>query len=398
MKHRLLVPARRVCGLVALGFLPLAVEAWAQAQTPSRHEEQKRLANANVVTIAASSASSTYTRFAEDIQNVLDDTGRDGLRVLPMLGRGGGQNFNDILFVKGVDLGTTDAEYMRYYQKLDPKLYANVNQRVQYITKLFNAEFHVLAPRSVRSIQDLRGRRVNFWKQASISAMAAEVVFGTLGIEVEPTHYDNRLAIEKLKSGEIIAMVRMSGAPHDDYDGIMAGDGFHLLSLDETTAPRDRLGKLLDIYAPSQLTHEQYPQLIPQGRTVRTVAGSTVLAVYGWPEGSERYMTLTKFVNRFFDNIERFHNPARHPKWRDINLTAKIPGWVRFKPAQQWLDAYADRVARANNEDMKAAFENFLEEYRRTSNRPALTAAQESALYQDFLTWWKARDSTVTRN
>lgn len=33
-------------------------------------------------------------------------------------------------------------------------------------------------------------------------------------------------------------------------------------------------------------------------------------------------MTLTKFVNRFFDNIAKFHGPARHPKWRDINLGA----------------------------------------------------------------------------
>lgn len=69
--------AHHARGLVALGLLlPLAVEA--SAQNASRHEEQKRLANANVVTIAASSASSTYTRFAEDIQNVLaipDGTG-----------------------------------------------------------------------------------------------------------------------------------------------------------------------------------------------------------------------------------------------------------------------------------------------------------------------------------
>jgi hypothetical protein len=131
---------------------------------------------------------------------------------------------------------------------------------------------------------------------------------------------------------------------------------------------------------------------------VRTVAGSIVLAVYGWPEGSERYMTLGKFVNRFFDNIAKFHDPARHSKWRDINLNAKVPGWTRFKPAQQWLDAYTERVSGAGTGDMQAEFERFLVEVRRTSNRPALAPAQESALYQDFLTWWKARNTTVTRN
>jgi uncharacterized protein len=395
MTHKAFASANHGLLVLAL-FLQLASDA--SAQNTSRQEEQKRQANANVVTIVASSASSTYTRFAEDIQNVLDDTGRDGLRVLPVLGRGGGQNFNDLLFVRGVDIATTDAEYMRQYQKLDPKLYGNVNQRVQYITKLFNAEFHVLAPRSVRSIQDLRGRKVNFWKRESISALAADTIFSTLGIEVEPTHDDNRVAIEKLRSGEIAGVVRMSGAPHDDYDGITAGDGLHLLSLDEQTTSRDRFAKLMETYTPSQLTNEQYPQLIPQGRTVRTVAGSIVLAVYGWPEGSERYMTLARFVNGFFDNIEKFHGPVHHPKWRDINLNAKVPGWVRFKPAQQWLDAYAARVSQTTNDDPKAAFERFLADYRKTSNRPALTPAQESALFQDFITWWKARDTTSTRN
>ena len=151
----------------------------------------------------------------------------------------------------------------------------------------------------------------------------------------------------------------------------------------------------METYVPSQLTHEQYPQLIPQGQPVRTVAGSIVLAVYGWPEGSERYMTLAKFVNRFFDSIEKFHGPGRHPKWRDINLNAKVAGWTRFKPAQQWLDAYAARVSRTTNDDMKAAFERFRVEYRK--NRPALTPAQESALFQDFLTWWKSRDTTLNR-
>lgn len=47
---------------------------------------------------------------------------------------------------------------------------------------------------------------------------------------------------------------------------------------------------------------------------------------------------------------------------------------------------------------MKAAFERFLVEFRKTSNRPALTSAQESALFQDFLGWWKARDTIVMRN
>ena len=357
MKSNVFVSAHHARGLVALGLLlPLTVGA--SAQNDPRHEDQKRQANANVVTMVASSASSTYTRFAEDIQNVLDDTGRDGLRVLPVLGRGGGQNFNDILFVKGVDIGTTDAEYMRYYQKQDPKLYGNINQRVQYIAKLFNAEFHVLAPRSVGSIQDFARPEGQFLEAGQHQRTGG-------GSRVRHPGHSGRADPSRQQAGDREAQVgrdRLHG-PHERGTArrLRQHNGSRrippLLSLDEAAAPRDRFAKLMETYAPSQLTHEQYPQLIPPGQTVRTVAGSTVLAVYGWPEGSERYMTLTKFVNRFFDNIAKFHGPgasskmARHQSW------CQRSGSDRFKPAQQWLDAHTERVSRAGNEDVKAAFE-----------------------------------------
>jgi uncharacterized protein len=162
----------------------------------SKQRDEKRQANTDTVTIIASSGASTYTRFAEDIQNVLDGINPNGPRVLPMIGRGGGQNFHDVLFLRGVDIGTTDADYMRYYKEKDPALYANAENRVHYIAKLFNAEFHVLARTDIRSYNDLKGKKVNFWKPLSITAMAAQNIFRVLDIDVVPTNFDNDLAIE----------------------------------------------------------------------------------------------------------------------------------------------------------------------------------------------------------
>jgi TRAP-type uncharacterized transport system substrate-binding protein len=333
-------------GLVGFVVLPLMLVlasgqfARGVDRYTSKYQDEKRQSNQNVVTIIASSASSTYTRFAEDIQNVLERIDPDGLRVLPMLGRGGGENFHDILFLRGVDMGTTDAGYLPYFKQKDPVLYANVDQRVQYITKLFNGEFHVLAPKSINRLQDLAGRKVNFWKPLSITSMAAETIFRTLGISVIPTYLDNSLAIERMRAGEISAVVRMSGAPHNDYSGVTQQDGFHLLPLDERSVPPSRFAELLKVYVPAELRSDQYPRLIPPGTTVPTVAGSIVLAVYAWPENSERYQKLANFVKIFFDNFNKFSDPARHPKWREVNLAASVPGWTRFKPAQQWLDEH----------------------------------------------------------
>jgi uncharacterized protein len=355
----------------------------------AKQRDEKRQANSNTVTIIASSAPSTYTRFVEDIQNVVDTLDPNGIRVLPMLGRGGGQNFHDILFLRGVDMGTTDADYMRYYKQKDPLLYGNAEQHIQYITKLFNAEFHVLARTDIQSYSDLAGTKVNFWKPLSITALAAENIFRVLGINVIPTNFDNDVAIEKLRTGEISAVVRMGGAPQNDYVGVKTQDGFHLVPLTDANLSKERFSKLMELYIPTALRHEQYPQLIPEGELVPTVASSVVLAVYAWPQGSNDYQRIANFVNDFFDNIDRFSDPSRHPKWNEVNLAAIVPGWVRFRPAQQWLDA--NRSGVNSSLVAKQDFERFMRQYQNAAGKRALTNAEQDALYQQFLAWWKGQ-------
>jgi uncharacterized protein len=381
---------RKIITVLLLAILGSAAVARNIENTYSiKHRDGKRQTNSNTVTIIASSAGSAYTRFVEDIQNVVDAADPNGIRVLPILGRGGGQNFRDILFMRGVDMGTTDADYMRYFKQKDPVLYSDAEQHIQYITKLFNAEFHVLARKELRSYSDLAGSKVNFWKPLSVTALAAENIFRLLGIDVIPTNFDNDLAIEKLRNGEISAVVRMGGAPQNDYVNVTPQDGFHLVPLTDTNLSEERFTSLMEIYVPTALTHEQYPQLIPAGESVPTVASGVVLAVYAWPEDSDDYQRVANFVKAFFDNIGQFSDPSRHPKWREINLAATVPGWIRFKPAQQWLDA--NKMSLIGGDDMKRKFEMFVQQHQSTSGKRALTNAEQDALYEQFLNWWKGQ-------
>jgi TRAP-type uncharacterized transport system substrate-binding protein len=135
----------------------------AQGQKPVvSYDEKKRQANDIAVTVVVSGISCTCARFTEDIRNVVNDLGPDGIRVLPVLGVGGLQNANDVLFLKNIDMGVVDEDNLRLLKKKGPVLYANVEQRIQYITKLYNSEFQVLARNDIKSFDDLRGRKVNF--------------------------------------------------------------------------------------------------------------------------------------------------------------------------------------------------------------------------------------------
>ena len=53
-----------------------------------------------------------------------------------------------------------------------------------------------------------------------------------------------------------------------------------------------------------------------------------VLAVFNWPKGSDRYRRIERFTERLFTMWDQFLIAPRHPKWRDVNLGATVPGWT----------------------------------------------------------------------
>src|SRR5215208_871882 len=254
--------------LVLLCVSPVVSSALAQAQkATASYEEKKRQTNDIAVTIVVSGLSCTCARFAEDIRNVVNDLRPDGLRVLPVLGVGGLQNLNDVLFLKGIDMGVVDEDNLRLLKKRDPLLYANLEQRVQYITKLYNSEFHVLARNEIKSYDDLRGKKVNFNLKDSQTEVTADIIFKALKLDVQRSYYDNDEAIKRLKSGEIAAMIILSGAPQAALVKLSKGDQVHFLGLDPSSLPNYDLRPIFADYLPAQITHEHYPNLIFRGRS-----------------------------------------------------------------------------------------------------------------------------------
>jgi hypothetical protein len=73
-------------------------------------------------------------------------------------------------------------------------------------------------------------------------------------------------------------------------------------------------------------------------QNVKTVAIGAVLAVYNWERQNARYSKVANFVDYFFGRFNEFQQPGRHPKWREVSLSAVVPGWMRFDPAREWLE------------------------------------------------------------
>src|SRR3982075_1274847 len=383
--------------LLSLTFLTAPLRpALAQNQKPGAglsYDEKKRQANDIAVTVVVSGISCTCARFTEDIRNVVNDLGPEGVRVLPVLGVGGLQNVNDVLFLKNMDMAVVDEDNLRLLKKKDPVLYANVEQRVQYITKLYNSEFHVLARNEIKSYDDLKGKKGNFNLKDSQTEVTADTAFNALNIPVQRSYYDNDEALKRLMSGEISAMIILTGAPQATLTKVKKEDGLHFLALDQESLPKHELRDLFANYLTAEITHEYYPNLVAAGTTVPTIANRALLVAYTWPEDSPRYKKVAKFIDAFFSKIDQFNTPSRHPKWREVNLSAEMPGWVRFKPAAEWLAAHRNPTVSANPDstlgqsspELRLAFEKFMQNYTSSSGRMTLSTKEREMLFARFM-------------
>ena len=364
-------------------LFPGATWTAARAQTIPRSLEeggsdtaQRDRRNAWTVGIAGGQLSGTYMTFANELAEVLDDG--DNLRIIPIVTYGAASNLDDLLYLRQVDVAITQADVFDYFR--NQRKISNLESRVNYIVRLPVSEVHILASTDVKTIEDLSGKKVSFGPAGSASSLTGTIVFQRLGVKVEQVLVDNASALQKLKSGEIAALVRVIGKPIDFFAKIPASAGLHFVPIPFSKT-------FADYYTLGELTNKEYPGLVPEGESTDTIAVPAVLAVFNWQKGSDRYRRVERFTESFFTKWDKFREPPRHPKWRDVNLAATVPGWTRWSVAEEML-----KRLRAKDGDPQVAsveFSNFLSS--KGSAFANLTQQQRDAIFMEFLQWQKQR-------
>ena len=341
---------------------------------PSRIAALRDELNQNTVTVISGNPNGTYLYLAYDMSAVLDNG--NALRVLPVIGKGGYQNMMDVLHLKGIDLGITQSNIMSYLRKTG-EFGPNIEQRVAFVTRLYNEEMHVLAGPGIERVQDLNGKKVNFSDVGSGTQFSTRLIFELLGIKAIEINVGQADGYQLVKSGEIAATVLIAGKPTGSFSKFKLEPGMKLLPVPYTEA-------LEQDYFPAKLTGEDYPALIPKGASIDTVAVASVLAVYNWPRDTDRYRRVAAFVDAFFSKFAEFQKPARHPKWKEANLTGSLKGWKRFPAAEEWLlrnEKIAETAAGVDPDLARALAA------RAAPNDPAA----QQRLYQQFMEWAKAQ-------
>ncbi|MGE0627227.1 MAG: TAXI family TRAP transporter solute-binding subunit [Hyphomicrobiaceae bacterium] len=300
----------------------------AQAPPYRGHRVLTEKVNENTVTIVSGNPNGTLLYLAYDLSAVLDKEG--DLRVLPIVGKGAYQNVVDVLHLKGVDLGITQSNIIRHLVRTG-ELGGGIERRLAYITVLYTSEMHVLAGKGIEKLSDLNGKKVNFSDVGSGTQFATRQIFGLLGINAREVNMGQSSAYLKVKSGELAATVITAGKPVGFLTKLKALDS------DIKLLPVPYTKELESDFLPARLSHADYPQLLAANTTLETVGFGMILFTYNWPRNTERYHRVEKLVNAMFSNFQQFRKPPRHPKWRQTNLAAELPGLTRFPAAEEWL-------------------------------------------------------------
>ncbi len=135
--------------------------------------------NAWTVGLAAGQLEGAPLRFATDISRVVDDG--DNLHVLPIVTRGPTENVEALLYLKGVDVAIINADTLEQFMAKIP----DIQQRITYILSLFPSELHIFVRPDIKSLDDLRGKKVNFNTQGTAAAYSGPLIFDKLKLDVQ---------------------------------------------------------------------------------------------------------------------------------------------------------------------------------------------------------------------
>lgn len=309
------------------------------ATNQQRPIDKSRAINQATIGLAAGQLEGAPLRFATELARVVDD--KNNMRILPVVTRGPSENVDDLFHLRGIDAAILYGDAMDAIKR-DPA-YASRQNRVNYLTHLFPSEVHVFARPEIKSLEDLAGKRVNFNTPGTAAAYSGPIIFDRLGIKVDATFVPHPVAMAEIAQGDkYAATVWVSSKPLDPFIRRKWPEGFKFLPVPLTD-------KLAEYYVPADLTATDYPGLVPTGQKVETISVPAVLAVFAWPESSDRYRRMAKFVDYLFERLPRLQNEAGyHPKWADINLAATVPGWRRFNYMQAKLDGISGAAPASN--------------------------------------------------
>ncbi|WP_165741717.1 TAXI family TRAP transporter solute-binding subunit [Candidatus Thiosymbion oneisti] len=290
------------------------------------------IAGGEAVGMVTGSKKGTYYRFGQDMAPYAE---KEGLTLQIRESAGSLDNIERINSRENAAFGIVQADVLTSIKR-NPKL-KRVARRLRVVFPFYLEEVHVLARKEIKTLRDLRGKRVSIGRDGSGTWLTAKNLFKILNIDVAREEFlGTDDAIKGVLLGNLDAMFYVAGKPTKAFkkplmrmsksgrqDVLQLLDAVHFVPITEQeifaqTYERD------GVY----LGPDDYPWMKEK---VPTAAVRAVLISFDFSQRHNAYQRkrceqLGILGRAIRDNIGALRKSG-HPKWKQVDLEREVPGW-----------------------------------------------------------------------
>lgn len=224
-----------------------------------------------------------------------------------------------------------DVAYLGYMGRLSPTQLRFDQLRAIAVLQLTPVQLVARAGSNIRSVVDLRGRRVAMGPEGSGTALTARLIMNAFGVELDAVReefLDFRTAGTKLVRGELDAMFDVAFYAQSSADALQSGA--HLITIEGAAV--DRLSREYPFLRMTVVPVNTYPGIDAVG----TIGVDSLLVC----RSSLDQDVVHKFTTQLFESLPSFSTTQRRFVELDQAPAAPIPlheGAVRYYREQELL-------------------------------------------------------------
>lgn len=321
MKQRLLDCANIVLVLCSLWWVP---EGWTQL----RSEE---------IGMVTGSVTGTYFQFGRDIAEVARQS---GLQIVVKESQGSIENIRRLVSKENVAFSIVQSDLMSFLKRSNDPTMIHIASQLRLIAPFYNEEVHLVGTKEIKSIEDLRGKRVVVGQRGSGTWLTATNLLNMSNIiPAERLELPPPEAVQAVLTGKADAMFYVAGAPtplfrhltrvgNDPRFGELV-QKVHFVPLQNPQTLRE--------YLPSRLDPQDYAWL---EKAVDTVAVKAMLISFDFSSSQTHYsqhrctqLALLGKVLR--EQLAQLQSSAHHPKWKEVRLDQQEAGIWKWDTCSQ---------------------------------------------------------------
>lgn len=283
--------------------------------------------DAGKISMATGGTSGTYYGFSGVIANVLNEK-IDGMEI--SVESTGASKANIQLVDAGESqLALVQNDVMAYaYEGKDMFEGENPITSFSAVASLYPEECQIVANTNIKSIEDLKGKKISVGDAGSGTEFNARQILGAYGItfdDITPNYQSFADSADSLKNGTIDAAFITAGAPTTAITELASSFSFNVLSIDDEHV--EKLNSEYGFYTAVTIPGGTYSCVTEDVQTVAVMA--TVIASNDLPED-----VVYAFLKGLFDNKDEIS--AGHAKGELLDVNTAVSGIsIPFHPGAE---------------------------------------------------------------